>query len=380
MSCFNLPEVNAKLTPVNLESITDAEKKAWKRKFDFHVMPSLSSSSYVNIERYQPSYLRRIACIAMTVMITLVLLATLIATLNLHVFNITGISIVVAVLVPIILLCGGMCVLYRISKKVDILSGTVINPFGKRSWAPMPLSFFANKSSGMIHMMDRNGYVDLSTLDSSNSGIALVYYYPESVDARVPMFLFPLLAAPFVVICKMCYNLIRFLVVPFYILFQMLMQSLTNNSTLSECDKFRFKDISREMGRSLANILRAPFYGSASMITVFYGLLNPLSGRLAYSCLERDWNDDVIRSRSIWLICPERNFRFEGGGTRLGLGQFGYYLMGCFQPCALLCFKDGEIVYGIHQSAQYYTDQTLFIYPGISVSSEIDESSSAAES
>lgn len=365
MSCFNLSEVNVKLSPFDLRNVANIEKNSWKSTFHSHVVPSLDS--YVNIERYQPSYAQRIAYVVLSVMITLALLAILIGSVSAKAFSITVGSIVLAILIPITLLTGGMYVLYRLGHKVDVLSGTIIKPFGGRRWAPMPLSFFAKNGSGVLHMIDRGGYVDISTLDSNGSGTALVYHYPEGVDMRVPMFLFPLLAAPVVVIFKIVYNLIRFLVIPFYILFQILIQSVKPRSELADCDKFILKDIAREMGRSLANALRAPFYATASMITVFYGLLDPLSGRVAYSCLERDWNDDVIRSRGIWLVCPEQNFKFEGGGTRLGLGQFSYYLMGCFQPCALLCFQDGEIVYGVRQSAQYYSGRKLFIYPGISV-------------
>ncbi|WP_284442481.1 hypothetical protein [Chlamydia gallinacea] len=368
MSCFNLSEVNAKLVPLNFKNIANVEKSLWKEKFCSHVIPSLSP--YVNVERYSPSYSLRIAYIALSLLVTLALLATLIGSLQLQVFSITGISISIAVLLPLILISGGIYVLYRLSQKVDVLSGTVIKPFGERHWVPMPLSFFTKNNSGVLCMLDRGGYADLSTLDSNDSGVALVYQYPGEVDMRVPMFLFPLIAAPFVAIFRICYNLIRFLVIPFYILLQVFVQSFKSNSKILECDRFIAKDIAREMGRSLANALRAPFYATASMITVLYGLLNPLSGRVAYSCLERAWNDDVIRSRGIWLVCPEHNFQFEGGGSRLGLGQFSYYLMGCFQPCALLYFKDGEIVYGTRPSSQYYSGQELFVYPGLSIVQE----------
>lgn len=195
-------------------------------------------------------------------------------------------------------------------------------------------------------------YTDLSTLDASGSGVALVYLYPKVVENRVPMFVFPLIGIPMFVLGRMIYNIIRSVVIPFYILLRMLIERCLHKEIRKE-ERFIFSDIFRETIRSLWNIIKAPFYGSAYYMALFYGLLNPLAGRIAISCLERDWNDDIIRSRSLWLIIPQRYFSFEGGGRRSGLAQHAFYSMGCFQPFALLSFKNGEVVSGGRTSLQY---------------------------
>ncbi|WP_375793393.1 hypothetical protein O1W69_04640 [Chlamydia sp. 12-01] len=365
MSCFNLPTVNQGLSPVRPENFPD--EKEWESIFQSKV--TKNSRTYLNLEPYQANRQMRIAVIALSILITLILLAMLLGTLQIQAFAMTWVSVVVAVAVPTILLMGGMYVLHRISKKVDVLSGSVIKPFGNRIWAPMPICYYFKPKAGKkenVQEKVQESHIDLSTLDETQSGVALVYFYPDGVDYRIPTFVFPLIAAPFLVLIKMIYNLIRFIVIPFYVLLQMAIQYFSKKDIPVE-DRFILKDIVREMARSLVNLLRAPFYGTASMMTVFYGLLNPLGGRVAYACVERDWNDDVIRSRGLWLLAPQYNFKFEGGGTRQGLGQFSHYLIGCFQPISMFLFRNGHIVSGSHTSAQYYPKLNLPVYPGIAV-------------
>ncbi|MEF9497151.1 hypothetical protein [Chlamydia sp. 04-14] len=365
MSCFNLPAVNEKLTPVRSSNFPDQEE--WENTFQTKL--TKTTRTHLDLEKYQANRQTRVALLALSVLVTLILLAMLLGTLQIQAFVMTWISVVVAVAIPSILLTGGMYILHRISKKVDILSGSVIKPFGNRIWAPMPVCYYSKPKPGEkenIQERVQESHIDLSTLDATNSGVALVYYYPDGVDYRIPTFVFPLLATPFLVLIKMVYNLIRFIVIPFHILLQMVIQFFSKKDISIE-DRFILKDIVREMARSLVNMLKAPFYGTASMMTVFYGLLNPLGGRVAYACVERDWNDDVIRSRGVWLVDPQRNFKFEGGGTRQGLGQFSHYLIGCFQPICMFLFKDGKIISGSHTSAQYYPDAHLPVYPGIAV-------------
>ncbi|WP_139414379.1 hypothetical protein [Chlamydia abortus] len=365
MSCFNLPSVNQRLSPVGPDHFPD--ETSWKNVFESKIMKN--SRTHLELERYQANRQTRVAVIALSVVITLVLLAMLLGTLQIQAFVMTWVSVVVAVAIPTILLTGGMYVLYRISKKVDVLAGSVIKPFGNRVWAPMPIChYYKPKAEQKERVQERiqETHIDLSTLDENGSGVALVYFYPDGIDYRIPTFVFPLIATPFLVLIKMVYNLIRFIVIPFYILLQMVLQYFSKTD-ISKEDRFIFKDIVREMSRSLVNFLKAPFYGTASMIAVFYGLLNPLGGRVAYSCVERAWNDDVIRSRGWWLAVPQRNFQFEGGGTRQGLGQFSYYLIGCFQPIGMFLFRQGQIVSGAHTSVQYYPKENLPIYPGIAV-------------
>ncbi|EPP34412.1 putative membrane protein [Chlamydia ibidis] len=360
MSCFNLPIVNHQLRPIDESCFPSSDN--WKRILNNELHTMLYA--YDMLPRYDVDLRARVIALSLVVVLGLVLFSSMAAALSVQGVVLSFGSIIPALLVPAVLIGGGIYILYTISRKVDVLSGSLICPFGPRKWVPLPLWHQTTRGKHRDGHIVKDCFIDLSTLDESKSGVALAYMYPSDAALRLPMAVFPILALPLLAIVKMVYNLIRFFVVPFYIIFQMITQYFSKIE-VNVNERFALKDIAREMGRSLANFMRAPFYASAYMITVFYGLLDPLSGRVATSCLERDWNNDVIRSRGIWLCIPQRNYKFEGGGTRLGLGQFSHYLMGCFQPCAAFLFKNGEIISGANPSVQYYREEELFRFPGI---------------
>lgn len=216
-------------------------------------------------------------------------------------------------------------------------------------------------------------YIDLSTLDETASGIALTYHLPKELSARCAICILSVCAIPWVVLFRMAYNIIRLFVIPFYILFRMVHQCLENRVSLSEDEKFTFMDILRESARSLWDSLVAPFYGTGYMISLFYSLLDPLAGRVAIATLERDWNKDIIRSKSIWLFSSQKFFKLEGGWSRKGLGQHGFYLMGCVQPHSVVLFKHGQIVSIAGPSVQSFRKKQSHKFPAIMVSSVYKE-------
>ncbi|AGW39821.1 hypothetical protein [Chlamydia pecorum] len=349
MSFFNLQSVNDKLRPVSLDHFVNTE--------DWKALANLLSSDkeFRNplLPEYQVRLQIRVALLVLGILSILSLIFISLRNLKSHVATLTWPAIVLTVLIPSVLLIGGLAVFYCLGKKIDIFAGTKIDPFGKRCLVPTNLFWQKYTSKDFFSpSSDMECYTDLSTLDASGSGVALVYLYPKVVENRVPMFVFPLIGIPMFVLGRMIYNIIRSVVIPFYILLRMLIERCLHKEIRKE-ERFIFSDIFRETFRSLWNVIKAPFYGSAYYMALFYGLLNPLAGRIAISCLERDWNDDIIRSRSLWLISPQRYFSFEGGGRRSGLAQHAFYSMGCFQPFALLSFKNGEVVSGGRTSLQY---------------------------
>lgn len=349
MSFFNLQSVNDKLRPVSSDHFVNTE--------DWKAVANLLSSDkeFCNplLPEYRVRLQIRVALLVLGILSILSLIFISLRNLKSHVATLTWPAIVLTVLIPSVLLIGGLVVFYCLGKKTDIFAGTKIDPFGMRCLVPTNLFWQKTTGKGFFAPSgDVECYTDLSTLDASGSGVALVYLYPKVVENRVPMFVFPLIGIPMFVLGRMIYNIIRSVVIPFYILLRMLIERCLHKEIRKE-ERFIFSDIFRETFRSLWNVIKAPFYGSAYYMALFYGLLNPLAGRIAISCLERDWNDDIIRSRSLWLISPQRYFSFEGGGRRSGLAQHAFYSMGCFQPFALLSFKNGEVVSGGRTSLQY---------------------------
>lgn len=369
MSIFNLPATNEGLKPIQPQHFPDPQK--WETKF----LSSRQMFAYLkgdsHLKRY-PLYhvdrLKRIGCIAMMIALSLIAVFPLclrhyfkdMCHFSLH-------SFLPAILVPTILVLGGACVLFRLTRKVDILAGTAIHPFKPRAWAPMHI---ITGNTAYVTPQLRS-YVDLSTLHSDRSGIGLVYSLPTDPCMRAQIFVLSLIALPWVTICRMVYNFIRFFVAPFYILVQMIMQCCARNQgEIKQEDRFVCLDIVREAARSLCNCIKAPFYYTAYLSSLLYSLMDPLAGRVMISAIERDWNDDVIRSRSVWIFHKQKFFQFEGEGARLGLGQHGHYLMGCAQPDTLLLFDRGEIVSVAGPTTQWLKTTKAVRLPTVKVISQ----------
>jgi hypothetical protein len=110
---------------------------------------------------------------------------------------------------------------------------------------------------------------------------------------------------------------------------------------------FELLDIPKEMLKSIARALQAPFYALAFMIAGLCSLVNPMMGRKLGSEIERDWNDEMSLSEGFWSVGgPMELFSCEGGGGPLGLGRNGFFLAGCWQPVGIAEFNDGVLQEG----------------------------------
>lgn len=378
MSIFNLSETNARLKPIQPQDFPNP--KDWERSFQIRagISPErskcgLTQFDYLkhdptlkNYPLYYVDHLKRISCLLLSIVAGLLLiLAAGFQFLRSGAPAAMLQNILPAILIPASLLIGACFVLYRLAKKTDIFAGTQINPFQKRILAPMHVI------NGTVSVVDPHhlSYVDLSTLDAKGSGIALAYNLPKDTCIQTTMTAMVMLALPFVTLLRMTYNIIRFLVVPFYIIFKMLQQHYCSREALKAEEMFTCGDILREATRSLCSCLKAPFYSMAYLTALLYSLLDPLDGRITAACIERAWNDDVIRSRSYWVLTKQRFFEFEGGGSRFGLGQHGYYLMGCAQPHTLLLFENGEIVSAAGPTTQFLKKTKGIRLPAIKMTS-----------
>lgn len=124
----------------------------------------------------------------------------------------------------------------------------------------------------------------------------------------------------------MVYNLIRSLMIPFYIGWQMHKHPEIG---------FRLSDIPKEMAFSVGRVIQAPFFAIAFMFASFYVLIDPLNGIKLGSAIEYEWNKHVpMRDRGIWLVAREvfREWQWEGGGTPEHLGENGFYFAGSWLP------------------------------------------------
>ncbi|ANH79030.1 hypothetical protein [Candidatus Chlamydia sanziniae] len=353
MSYFNLSAVNAQLKPISEDNFYDPN--LWSQNYlkkTYSEMTEVLSTLSLK-QKYKVHFIIRIGLVALGALFILSILVAIISLIQAQLVVFSWPVIVGAILIPLILFGGGGGILYSLGKKVDIFAATRICLFDERRWVFMPLFY----KGSQYKSFQFDVCMDLSTLDHKGSGIALVYRFPYEFHVL------PIFIVLFLVLSRMVYNLIRFFIIPFYILFRMVYDYFFCKSLFEE-ERFIYNDIVREMGRSLAALLKAPFYGSAYIMTTFYALLSPLAGRVALGSLERDWNDDVIYSRAHILFAGnQKNFHFEGEGNRLGLGQHGCYSLRCCQPVAVFLFKEGKIISGGSPSIQYVGPACHKAYP-----------------
>ncbi|AHH22853.1 membrane protein [Chlamydia muridarum str. Nigg CM972] len=347
MSMFlNLPSAEVRLRPVTTESFPRAS--SWKA-----TQKRITSCTLTN--PFYKTSLTRIVCFVVGILIVLGAICCRIAYLA-NAGLLFSPKILAIALSSLVLLGGGIGVLCKIARKIDVLYGEKIQPFAIRKWEQVILC--EKRGQTIRPIQDPDMYMDVSLLDKQGSGIAPVYTYPPA-KARTAICFIACILLPIITVVRVLYNAFRFLLIPFYIVFQMIRQLYQEDLPFEE--QFICSDIFREMSRSFVQAVKAPFYGVACYLASLYGLLNPLSGRVIMASVERDWNNDVIRSRGIWGIFCEKNCLLEGGGTRSGLGQHAWYLLGCFQPFRLFLLKDGEIVSGARPSIQAFPENKEYL-------------------
>ena len=94
----------------------------------------------------------------------------------------------------------------------------------------------------------------------------------------------------------------------------------------------RLLQMPREVWRSIANIIRTPFYALGVIFGCIYGLFDPLNGKKVISLFERSWNHEIfLKDRGCAIIgVVGKNFAIEGGGDHLG--KHAFYIAACCQP------------------------------------------------
>ena len=238
-----------------------------------------------------------------------------------------------------VLFASAFGVLYKVSRNRGKFSGD--NKF-------IPVRVIPNGTTPQRFPCDQ--ILDTSLLDDDGNGIA--YFSPRKPNCS-EFNTFPfnhdgiaaaqLLAIPFETIGRVVYNLLRFCIVPFYILECMVREAGSDNP-LRDKRKFKFKDIPKQMALSLYWALSAPVHGVALMLATVYSFVQPVGGRkLGYRVMQHRLGE-VDLSESLWAGTPaSKAFRFEGGGGPDTLGHWGSVVTGCWFPWGVATFENGEV-------------------------------------
>jgi len=191
-----------------------------------------------------------------------------------------------------------------------------------------------------------NYYVDMSTVDES--GKALMYVIKDCSNHYHVSTIVPFLVTPAYMIGSIVYNLLRTIIVPFYVLIQLLREKCSGERIYTDKNEraFSLTDIPKEMGKSIWQAVTAPFFAVAYLFAGIFSLVNPMGGRKLGNAIERDWNRGVTLENGYWSVGGKGKFwAFEGGGSPNKLGHNGGYLAGCWQPTGYVIFdENGEVL------------------------------------
>ena len=201
-----------------------------------------------------------------------------------------------------------------------------------------------------------NFYVDMST---AKSGKAFLYTIKECDNHYMISSIVPLLATLPYMIATMVYNLLRAVIIPFYVLVQWLREKCIGEQLYPEQRPFECVDIFIESGKSLWRVFKAPFYAVAYIGAYLYSFAKPFPGRELSATIERRWNEGVTFEEGYWLpgLCAkeaqQKFWRFEGGGGSEKLGQNATYVAPCQQPHGfVLIDEQGKVKGGYRMEAR----------------------------
>jgi hypothetical protein len=234
----------------------------------------------------------------------------------------------------IVLTIGASIVIHKVRHHKDRLIKTDIGKlYGDDHWIPI----LVQRGTGDFYA----GQLDLSTLDDEHSGSAFIYEHKDP-SKHLGVSFNVLLWTPLHMVGVIAYNLARVVIIPFYILGCI----LTKKRFVDPVDRsFEYKDITREIGKSLWRIVKAPFFAVAIIFATIYSIFQPHNGRKLSATLEREWNEGVTRAEGFWSVRgPQRLWKFEGGGSPSHLGKNGFYVAGCLQPIGIAYFEKGKLV------------------------------------
>ncbi|MCP5469811.1 MAG: hypothetical protein H7A36_04825 [Chlamydiales bacterium] len=189
------------------------------------------------------------------------------------------------------------------------------------------------KGSGSL---DEAINIDLSTLNKEQSGWCLGYIAKDGfAESGGVAFAALETVIPYTAL-RMAWNGVRTIAAPIYLAW-----------------KGRWREIPKEVGRSLFSIVRAPFYAIAYTLGALYMYVDPPNGRKLLANIERDWNWGEPCETGCWSV-RGRQHDFD-----LGL-KTPFYALGCLQPKAIFNVEKGEITYAAPIHGAYnlavYTD------------------------
>ena len=258
--------------------------------------------------------------------------------------------------IAFVLIAGGSWVIHRARTKEDRLlksgRGTLeeIDPHLET----VCVNYISKKGSAHYTHL----YIDHSTKKGKGAEKVYLYNIEEPGHHYSVSFIVTFIGTPVYLVGTVVYNVFRAVIAPFYVLFQYLRErcvgtQVSNAMAPGAFSKrlfldersFELVDIPKEMIRSIARVLQAPFYALAFFMAGLYSWVNPMGGRKLGAAIERDWNDEVSLAEGYWSVKGEQKlFKPEGGGGPNGLGRNGFYLAGCWQPVGIAEYQDGKLV------------------------------------
>ncbi len=190
--------------------------------------------------------------------------------------------------------------------------------WGDQQWIPIRLT----GSSGV----PQEHILDISTLRDGKNGACFAYEGKPCGLSELIAFESALFGAVPYTVAVAAYNALRTLASP-------AVACKNKSSTV------------QESGKGLWRLIQSPFYGLAYLIAQLSVFVDPLNGRKIVAAVERDWNQGALVENSCWIASGCHNYRVTAG-IGMGMdfcreGHSGFYIAGCFQPTALLTFKDG---------------------------------------
>lgn len=253
--------------------------------------------------------------------------------------------------VTMLLIGGTSWVIYRACKKKDPLVESQI--FRSRHFNEHIEEAVLERTDDPEHVW--KAYIDKSTLDDEN-GKAYLYavkdcrshYYVSTVVS---------ISSPAYIVGTLAYHALRICVVPFYVLVSIAVEATRGKALFANQRRFELIDVMKEPGKSLLHLVKAPFYGLAFLSAALYSLVNPMGGRVLAAKIERDWNGGASRAEGCWSVNGRQPL--WAGWDELGpkkLGQFKFFLAGCWQPIGIMEYKNGIPIKG--ESLSHVLDQT----------------------
>lgn len=290
----------------------------------------------IDLSPYEPYTYLRALTLTLLVGGILAVIVTQVDFSSLAARSIAPWELVVGVNSAVALVTGVGIILYR--AKSHLAQGKLI---GSDHWKKCMIV----RPAGTDRVEGSLCHLDVSQLDSQGTGVARLCC-KTPFDATQTGWYVATAVAPLYVAIVALYNVVRLVVIPFYVAVQLLKESVTGKALFPTQRPFSLSDIPRHMLISVGRVIQAPFYGVALTFTALYALLDPLNGIKWGSGVEYEWNDRVpMRDSGIWMVAFQifGDWQWEGGGGPNTLGQNGFYAAGSWLPVLSVHCVKGKI-------------------------------------